>query len=319
MSKRPPELTKEQRAKLAEIEPELRLSVRTADVEKAKRLVAEIQPILRSTGHTTRLLQIKNWLYECALEAREVDFATAGFEGNRKLAKSGTRLYLEATAFLAICYLRVGNIEKAKLHVREAIQCVSNIQSTRRREQFHKRYLARIEEECVLASLIEEEPGHIDVDLLQDEAVKLLPKSEDELLEILGKNLPGHSVQLLLDVECFYRRQLPAPDQKLLPAPINDQRFRELGLKVRAAFKTVAWRVVCDPESDLYKAWSKNLAYVYDRKVLVGALAAAFKSWKITALCLLVAISAFIIKVGAAVFCEAFEPNWLMIHVSDRD
>jgi len=200
MLKRPPPLTKEQRAKLAEIEPALRSCVRKADFEKAKRLVAEIQPVLRSTGHTTRLLQAKNWLYECALEACELDFATFGFEGNRKLAGNGTRTYLEATAFLAICYLRQGNLEKAKFHVREAIHCVNNIR-----------------------------------------------------------------------------------------------------------------------ESDLYKAWSKNLAFLYDGKVLVGALAAAFKSWKITAFGFITAMTAYIIKVGAAVFCEAFAPDWLMIHVTEKN
>ena len=181
--------------------------MRIADFEKAKTLVSELQPLLRSTGHNTRLLQIKNWLYECALEAGEIEFATLGFEGNRKLAAQGTRLRLEATAFLAICHLRQGNIDKAKFHVREAIRFVSNIQSVRRREQFHKRYLARLEEECILASMVEETPGYIDVNGLQEQAVKLLPKTEDELIEILGANLPAHSMQLLLDMDGFYRRE----------------------------------------------------------------------------------------------------------------
>src|ERR1700722_1059697 len=319
MSRKPPPLTKEQTAKLAETEPALRMCVRSADFEKAKALVADIQPMLRSTGHTTRLLQIKNWLYECALEAREVGFATLGFEGTRKLAGYGTRIYLEATAFLAICYLRQGNLEKAKFHVREAIDCVSNIQSGRRREQFHKRYFARIEEECVLAGMVEERPGTIDVTALQDEAVKLLAKSEDELVEMLGANLPGHSVQLLLDVDCLYHAQLPAPDRNLIPAAKSKPGVRELGRKVGAAVKRVAWRAVCDPESDLYKGWLKNLEYVYNGKVLVGALAAALGSWKITAFGFVVAMTAYIIKVGAAVFCEAFAPECLMIHVSEHD
>jgi hypothetical protein len=215
--------------------------------------------------------------------------------------------------------LRQGNIEKAKIYVREAIDCVSNVQSARRREQFHKRYLARLEEECVLAGMIDQEANTIDVASLQDAAVKLLPKSEDELAEILGASLPGHSVQLLLDINCLYKAQLPAPDRKLLPAARNAAGARDLGRKVGAAFKRVAWKAVCDPDCDLYKAWSKNLEYVYNGKVLVGALAGAFKSWRITALGFIVAITAYIIKVGAAVFCDAFAPDSLMIHVSERD
>ena len=320
MATRPPALTKEQRERLAEIEPQLRGCVCSADFDKAKKLVSEIQPILRSTGHTTRLLQIKNWLYECALEAQEIDFAIAGFEGTRKLARSETRIFLEATAFLAICYFRQKNIEKAKFHVREAILYVNNIQSSRRREQFHKRYLGRLEEECVLSGLVEETPGQIDVEVLQIETVKLIQqKHEDEILEQLGMSLPGQSVQLLLDVQGFYHKQLPAPDRKMLPALINKKGMRELGRKVSAAFKRVAWRAVCDPKSDLYKAWSNNIAYVYDGKVLVGALAAALKSWKITTMCFAAAMTALIIKWGAVVFCEAFAPDWLMIHVTEKD
>jgi hypothetical protein len=320
LANKPPALTKAQRAKLAEIEPRLRACACSADFDEAKKLVAEVQPMLRSTGHTTRLLQIKNWLYECALEARELDFAIAGFEGNRKLARSNTRIYLEATAFLAICYLRQKNVEKAKFHVREAIVCVSNIQTPRRREQFHKRYLGRLEEECVLSGLIEETPGYIDVDILQDEAVKLLKeKHEDEIIEQLGMSLLGQSAQLLLDVQGFYHKQLPVLDRKMLPAPVTKHGIRELGQKVSAAFKRVAWRAVCDSKSDLYKAWSTNAAYVYDGKVLIGALAAALKSWKITAMCFAAAMTALIIKWGAAVFCEAFVPDWLMIHVTEKD
>jgi hypothetical protein len=303
---------------LAEIEPALRRCLRNADLVTAKRLVTEIQPVLRATGHATRLLQIKNWLFTCALEARELDFATSGFEGNRKLAGRGTRIFLEATASLGICYLRLGDIQKAKVHVREAIECVNNIQSDRRREQFHKRYLARLEEEIVLFGVVGSTTSEIDVAALQEGAVQLLPKSEDELFEMMGQNLPGHSVQLLLDVQEFYRKALPIPDRKALPCPTTSDRTREIGRKVGSAFKHVAWRSICDPDSDLYKAWSNNLEYVYNKRLLAGALAAAFKSWKITCFALIVAITAYVIKFGATVFCKAFAPESLMIHVTDR-
>jgi hypothetical protein len=132
-------------------------------------------------------------------------------------------------------------------------------------------------------------------------------------------SLLGQSAQLLLDVQGFYHKQLPVLDRKMLPAPVTKHGIRELGQKVSAAFKRVAWRAVCDSKSDLYKAWSTNAAYVYDGKVLIGALAAALKSWKITAMCFAAAMTALIIKWGAAVFCEAFVPDWLMIHVTEKD
>lgn len=276
--------------------------------------------MLRSTGHTTRLLQNKNWLFECALEAREVDYAISGFEGNRQLAGKYTRIYLEATVLLAICYLRQGNITKAKPLVHEAIiLCPRNIQSPRRREQFHKRFLERLEQECVLTGLIEHNPRKIAVDDLHDEAVKLVQKNEDELAAILGNELPSYSVQLLLDVQDFYHKQLTFPERKLLPAPTQKTNHRELGRKVNGAFKRVVWRVVCDPKNDVHQSWSKGLAHVYDGKVLVGAFAAAFNGWKIGNIVIASAITALAIRIGALTFCEAFAPDWLMIHVSEKD
>lgn len=298
----------------------MRACIPSADFARAKSLVAEIQPILRLTGHRTRLLQIKNWLYECALEAREIDFAMVGFEGTRKLAGGDTRIFLEATVFLAICHLRRGSIAKAKLYVQEAVLlCPNNIQSPRRREQFHKRFLERLEEECVLAGLIEANPRKIEIDDLHNQAVKLIQRNEDDLTAMIGNELPSVSVQLLLDVQDYYQKQLPVPERKLLPPPTQKTNYRELGRKVNGAFKRVVWRVICDPKDDIHKSWSQGLAYVYDGKILVTALAAAFNGWKIGNIVIASAITALALRLGAATFCEAFAPDWLMIHVTEKD
>jgi hypothetical protein len=88
----PPPLTQDQTKKLAVLEPRLKLCVRSANLYLAKQLTAEIQLLLKPTGHETRLLQAKNWLYETAMEANSITFAKLGFEGSIKKALKGQGL-----------------------------------------------------------------------------------------------------------------------------------------------------------------------------------------------------------------------------------
>lgn len=76
---KPPKLTQMQKEKLAKLEPDLRRSVKLGNYNLAKQIAMDIQSILRSTGHETRLMQSKNWLFEAAMEAGEIETAIIGF------------------------------------------------------------------------------------------------------------------------------------------------------------------------------------------------------------------------------------------------
>lgn len=103
----PPEkLTAEQRAQLATLEPRLRSAADARDYKQAKAVTLQIQNVLRPTGHDARLMKAKNQLFEVAMETGNLTTAITGFIGVRKKVSKRTRLYLEATTLLAICYLR---------------------------------------------------------------------------------------------------------------------------------------------------------------------------------------------------------------------
>lgn len=104
----PPPLTDVQKSRLASLEPALRTAVYAADYKLAKIIAIDIQEILRATGHETRLMKSKNWLFEAALNANELHTAEAGFLGIRKKTAETTRVHLEATALLIVCLLREG-------------------------------------------------------------------------------------------------------------------------------------------------------------------------------------------------------------------
>jgi hypothetical protein len=312
-------LTEDQKSELALFEAQLKLCLKSTDLDRAKRLAAKIQGILRPAGHETRLMQAKNWLFETALEANEIQYARLGFEGTVQKSSPRTRLHLEATALLAICYLRDGNMVRANQLIVEAVKAISNIKSPDRRKQFHRRLLKRLEEESILLGLIDPSAAHLRLDEVNSEIIKLvMTKSEDQILVGMGQAIPRKSIDLLAEVRSSYVLKLPAPDRKLLPPPVTEESKLALGERASSALRRVAWRAICSPDSEIYKAWSQGLSVVYDKKYIAGAIVASFNSWSISAVMLAASAAALAIKFGAEVFCETFSPGSLMIDRRDK-
>lgn len=313
------ELTTDQKNKLAIWEPQLRACVRTADLERAKDITIKIQELLRPTGHETRLLQAKNWLYETAMEANSLTFAKMGFEGNLRKSNEKTRIHLEATSLLAICYLREGNFSKASSLISRAVEYISNIKSEERREQFHKRLIERLEEESILLGLKTDDFSPLELEEVNSHVIKLvMTKSENQIYIEMGNAIPKASIDILNGVRESYVLKLPGPDRKFLPPPIKEENKEELGKRANSALKRVAWRSICSPDSEIYKAWSQGLSVVYDKKYIAGSIVASFNSVNISIVMLAASAAALAIKFGAEVFCEAFAPKSLMIERSDK-
>lgn len=145
-------LSEKQKSLLSRLEPKLKLASARRDFELSKQIVAKIQEALRPTGHETRLMKSKNCLFETAMEVGEVEYAMRGFIGVRQKASKSTRLYLEATALLAICYLRKRNLDQARPFMVEALRCEKNIKSEHMRSDFKVGLASKFDEEALLAS-----------------------------------------------------------------------------------------------------------------------------------------------------------------------
>lgn len=316
---RPPKLSEHQLNRLRDLEPRLKACVVTADLETAKGLAAQIQKLLLATGHRTRWMMNQNWLCECALEAGDAPFAIHRLEGVRQCVTSETRTYLEATTLLAIAYVREGMIEKAKPLITFVLGNSKNITSERRRQQFHKRFVLRIEEEGILAFFREEHGVDLDPDRVQKEAIKLLSVDEVGLLHQLGRCLDGNGIRLLAEIREHSWKALPLEERKLLPGPAQATSISSAGERMRQALRRVTWRALCDPNDEINQAWTKGLSVVYDKKWIASAVIAACKSWQITATMIVTTLVAFAFKVGANAFCEAFAPQGIMISLNEKD
>ena len=358
---RPIRLSEEQKKALSNLEPALRKCVASADLEKAKAITIKIQKLLRPTGHETRLLQAKNWLYETALEAGELSYAKLGLEETIQKSSSATRLHLEAVTLLAICYLRERDIEKAKELVIDAVEKIYNIRTFWRREQFYRRLITRLEQESILISLVDGVKRKLTVDEVNAETEKLVEsKSESQILLEMGKAVPRQLIDILLEIkkeyfrdireeylrdireknlrdireknlrdirEAHQLRRLTHDDMHLIPSrppplplppPVNADDKQELGNRAKSALKRVAWRSLCSPDSEIYKAWSQGLSITYDKKYITAAIVAAFNSWSIGITMLAASFAALTIKFGLEVICETFAPESIMIERSDN-
>lgn len=312
MSTRP--LSEEQKRQLKLLEPSLKLASARRDFEECERLTDYIQNLLKPTGHTTRLMQSKNWLFETAMETGKVDYAIKGFIHVREKSSKGTRLYLEATALLAICYLRKKDLAKAKPYMIEALRSEKNIKSEIRRSDFRVSLAKRFNEEALLASVSSETKEHIDIDKVQEDAAKLIQtKHEDEILELLGSNIPENALDFIERVNKESKNLLSYEEKLRLPSPATFQQKNKLGKGLLTAFQTVIWQSLCDPNSDVYKIWFTNgLQAVLDKKYLTTAIVTTLAGLNIGFYAITVYLTSLLIKIGIETFCTAYQPNNLM-------
>ncbi|MFW9928358.1 MAG: hypothetical protein ACFFD1_03115 [Candidatus Thorarchaeota archaeon] len=317
MSKKvPPQILPE----LQKLENQLHVAVSFGKSEEAIELATKIQVLFSPDRKHFRLLQAKLWAFEACLADNRINYSMTGFIGIRRLTNKNTRIYLEATAFLSICYLRDKQSEKAKPLILEVINSLNNIKSDRRRHQFQKRFVTRIEEECILSELIGTQEGPIDPQSIHERAVILLQQNNEvELIKLIGNLIPAKGIKLLRDVRDYSIRQLPPPDQKLLPSADKSEEPRNLGKRALAVLKRIAWKTICDPDSPIYKAWSKKIPKVYNEAYFATALAATFTNWKIGIPLLISGVTAIVMKYTAHEFCDWAKPEGLMISLKDKE
>ena len=309
-----PKLTEEQKEKLSILEPRLRKAADSRNLEKAKETALAIQNVLRPTGHETRLMQTKNILFEVAMETGNSNMAISGFLGVRQKVSKRTRLYLEATALLAICYLRSKDLDMARPYMVEALSCEKNITSDVKRSIFKVALAKRFEQEALLASLSVEETEYLDIERIQEEAGELIySKNEDEILEMLGTYVPDGALDFVKEVRDEAMGLLTYDEKSKLPSPEYFKERKKLGRGVLSAFQSVIWRSLCDKNSEVYKMWFTNgMQAVLNGNYITVTIATALAGLKIGVYAIAVYLTALLVKIGIETFCSVYKPADIM-------
>lgn len=308
-------LTEQQKKRLKILQPQFKKAIEQKDIKSAKVVMKDIQEVLALTNNTTKQAEVKSHLFELALELEDFDFAIKGFIGIRQLINNNTRIYLEATVLLAICYLRIENYDSAKPLIQEALRNDKVIKSQRTRILFKKGIIERFDEEVALYSL--KDPRNrimFEIDDLEHDAITMIQtKSEDELFESLGQNTPQFTKHLIFEIDSFSKKQLSFTERKLLPSSEEKIKDKEAGKTVFSSFKRVIYNSICDPKSEVYKAWYTNgMSAVLDKKYLITAIAGAFAQMNICIKGLIVSAIALVIRFSLDVYCEHNKPKSIL-------
>lgn len=248
-----------------------------------------------------------------------ITYSKNGFVGVRKLSGPSTRLYLEASSLLAVCHLRSKELDQAKKLLREVIGKINNIQSDRTRHKFQRRLISRIEEECIFAELIGSGSETLDADEVQAKAIVLVQRSSDaEIFKLIGNSVPTASIALLSEIRDYSVKQLPAPDRKALPPPEKVQQPAQIGKTTFALLRRVAWKTFCNPDSSIYKLWSKRVPKVFNEGYFSAAVVSTLADFRVGIPLIASGLTALVMKYTAEEFCELSKPKGLMIDRGER-
>lgn len=311
-------LTERQKNILKLLEPKLQIACQKIDLQQAKSIIGEIQEAFINDRNHFRVLSAKNWYFEALLDTGETQQARRGFETIWTRANEGTRVHLEATAFLGICHLRLKNIDKAKEYIRYVIFHTNNIKSDRRRQQYEVRLIERIQNEYILSQLIGQQTGRLIPEEIHQKSIEMVKKPNDEVFELIGACLPERTQSGLQDITDYSINLLPPKDQKLLQASRSTEQKRELGKKVTTALKRVTWRTFCDESSEIHSLWSNRIPKVFNQGYFALAVTTSLTEWKIGIPQLAVGLTATVMKYGCKEFCDGFKPKGLMISRKEK-
>ena len=268
-----------------------------------------MQPILRSLGKTNRLAELKNKFFELTMEAGDYEMAIAGFEASREIVNNETRLYLEATALLAIAHLRNSDISKAKPYIQKVLKNDRYIKTESTRLLFNKEIIARFDEEVALASLKTPTAKMIDKGEVEQEVLRASALTDEQLYAMIGKMVPQITKQVLLEVETFAKNLLPYQERKLLAPPEDIVRDEIAGETVFRSFKRVLYDAVCDKENEVYKMlFTNGLNIAANRTLLVGAITTALAGFGIGITPVIVFAATIIVRLGLDVYCRRHKP-----------
>jgi hypothetical protein len=309
----PPPLTEAQKSKLAFLEPALREAVYTADYKQAKVFAAEIQELLRATGHETRLMRSKNWLFEAALNAGELYTAEAGFRGIRAKTSKTTRIHLEATALLVVCLLRQQKFSNAEPLIAEVLKS-NAIKDPTRRHHFIQSVTTRYQLEGYISAVRGLGFESLSADAIDMEAIEALKtKSEEELYIQIAAALPREVIEFVYKIDGVARKQLSKTEVLYLPSPAIMEKKIEHGKSFFDSLKLVIWKAMCDPKSEIYKAWYTNgMAQVLSKKYYAIVVTAALFDLGFAAKAIAVPTTALLMKLGIEVYCERYKPGEIL-------
>jgi len=306
-------LTETQKRRLKKLGPQLDKAINKQDIESAKTIIQDLQGLLRPTGHFNKLSKAKNRLFELAIDLDSYSFAENGLLSNQQVLKENTRAYLETTALLAICYLRQQKIEQAKPMISEVLRNQKVIRTEHTRAKFNSAVIDRFNEEIALCTLRTSKPVDFDSIEIEEEVMKLIQKSDQEIFESIGQASPQATKDLLFMVYDYSTKQLTYKEKLQLPSP--DQKIKDysMGETIFQTTKRIIHNKLCDKDGDFQKFFAKNgMIKTINKGLIKSLILTTFVAIGIPFKLIAAGVIVMIMKLGIDVYCERYKPQSLM-------
>ena len=312
---RPIRIPDQKLARVKELEVVLEKYASAGNLKKAKIALDELKGILGKYHHDARIMQGYLKLYEAALESWDLNLAKRGFQFVRNNTNRKTRTYLEATTLLAIAHLRDQDLVGAEPLMASALRDEHVIASESMRAAYRREVIERFDQEGALAALGQAHPELQNEAQIHHDAIKLLRegKNEDELQELIGNQTPQSVKDFLLKVDTMSKNLLPHEERLLLPSPKDVIKNKQVGGIIFNGMRRKLYRYVCKEDSDVYQAWLQGgLDTILSKGYIASAVVGAMADIRIGASAVAVGVSAMLMKLGVANFCEKNRPISLM-------
>lgn len=306
---------------LHRLRPRIERAKTRGNADLAVELLRPLKKAFDAEPRHFRLLKAELLIFDTCIDANELHFAESGILSVRQRANKNTRIYIEATALLAVCYVRLKRFDEAKPLVRETMLFLNNIKTVTRRRQFQKRFIERIEDETILAELIVESAFPIEPERIRASAIELIQtKSEEEILRLAAEGIPSNVVLKLQAVRRYLSENVEKEsDVKNLPPPPAELPTTGLGKRVFSVIGRICWKTLCAEDSPVYKTWYNGLPERFEAAFLPAAVASGFQQYKIASTALAAGICATAMRYAAVEFCDATKPASLMIGLTDKN
>ena len=314
----PIKLPKEQLARVHDLESRFSAELKKGNLKGAKSILNELKKILSAYFHEARVLENYLKLYEAALETWQIPVAIKGFQFVRNNANENTRLHLEATTLLAICYLREQKLNLAEPLMADVLQNDKVIKSESKRFEFRATIVERFDQEGALAALAESLPYNSasSEKEVHEAAIEIIKqgKNEDDIREMLGASVPEAVKDYLFRIDSISKNLLSYEQRKRLPGPKEVIKNKNLGNIIFGGIKRKMYKYICDDKSDIYQAWLKDgIDSILDKGYLASIVVTACADLRIGASALVIRVTAFIMNQGITNFCENNKPSSLMV------
>lgn len=304
-------LSEIQKNRVSRLQKQLALACSSGDLNAAKKIIIDLKPIFLNTGNNAKFYISSLRYYEAVMDHGNKSVALEGIRGIRERSNKNTRVHLEASTLLAICYLRIGAFDLSEPIIKEVLKNDKVITSPKKRAEYRKEIISRFDEEALIFGLSETNPVKMTLENVENQIIDNIGKHEDELYENIGLAVPENAKNILLRIDMFSKKQLPTAERIALPSGQEVVENKKVGKRIQRFISRSLYNSFCNKESEIYKSMiSGNLTNL--NTIITTAIIETFYKFSIGISALIGVVAATIIKHGIDYICSISKPKNLI-------